>query len=229
MKSRRLPCQLRHLHRLLISNQWTSSGAFSACQGLFRHLIQPRTHVLRLRFLLVSPQDTAQACSPWADDGTAVRGKFGTRFSGHGIGTRHLEHHALARVGQNSIQEQIEQIDKACERINNGPERNHLRQLPQFPTIDSELHRHVIRAQRERGGRISGLDRSRDNNETEPPGSPPIPPANSPSRVRSPILSNNTFDDSMVGFSDLRSGASSMRNVRMREPGSPSMRMREPG
>ena len=154
-----------------------------------------------------------------ADDGTAVRGKFGARASGHGVGSRALESHPMARVDRQAmIQEHVTEIDKACERINRGSERNHLRQLPQYPSIESELQRHVIRAQRERAGKISGLEGRRPTNSGESLRSPPIPPANSPSQgptspIRAPIMSTSTIDPSM--FSGMRSQSSSMR---MTEP-----------
>lgn len=162
-----------------------------------------------------------------AHDGTVIRGKFGSRASGHGVGSRTLEHHPMARLDRPAtIQEQVEQIDKACERINRGSERNHLRQLPQFPSIETELERHVTRAAAESGGRISGVDARSENRTLE---SPPIPPANSPSQHqtalwRSPILSSSTRgvysastqDRSM--FSGMRPTRSASSSTRMAEP-----------
>ncbi len=162
-----------------------------------------------------------------ADDGTPVRGKFGARASGHGVGSRNLESHPMVRRDRQAvIQEQVEQIDKTCERINRGSERNHLRQLPQFPSIETELERHVTRAAREIGGRISGLEARSGNVSLE---SPPIPPANSPSQaptisVRSSVLSASTrgvysastHDPSM--FSGMRSVRSASSSIRMVEP-----------
>ncbi|KAL2397792.1 hypothetical protein ABEF93_005001 [Exophiala dermatitidis] len=53
-----------------------------------------------------------------ADDGTYVRGRFGPRSSGHGIGGRSLEAHPIARNAQlSAIDEQVREIDKACERV----------------------------------------------------------------------------------------------------------------
>lgn len=49
-----------------------------------------------------------------ADDGTYVRGRFGARTSGHGVGARGLEAHPLGRL--NEIADQVADIDKACER-----------------------------------------------------------------------------------------------------------------
>ncbi|KAI1613060.1 hypothetical protein EDD37DRAFT_331663 [Exophiala viscosa] len=49
-----------------------------------------------------------------ADDGTYMRGRFGPRTSGHGIGSRNLESHPLAQL--HSIDNTIREIDKACER-----------------------------------------------------------------------------------------------------------------
>lgn len=52
-----------------------------------------------------------------ADDGTFVRGRFGPRTSGHGVGSRNLESHPIFQAGQlASIHEQVREIDKACER-----------------------------------------------------------------------------------------------------------------
>ena len=153
-----------------------------------------------------------------ADDGTPIRSKFGTRASGHGVGTRNLDHHPIARVDarvdrRTAIQEHVEMIDKACERIHRGSERNHLQQLPQFPTIDNELHRHVVRAQRQRSGAFSGLDPRPTS-----PGSPPIPPSNSPlqppaSLNRAGVMSTSTYEFPV--FSGMQSPASSLR---MTEP-----------
>ncbi|KIW25880.1 uncharacterized protein PV07_09016 [Cladophialophora immunda] len=54
-----------------------------------------------------------------ADDGTLVRGRFGPRASGHGIGSRNLESHPLGRLRESSaIQQAMREIDKACERTN---------------------------------------------------------------------------------------------------------------
>ncbi|KAJ9636928.1 hypothetical protein H2204_005074 [Knufia peltigerae] len=49
-----------------------------------------------------------------ADDGTYVRGQFGARTSGHGVGSRYLGSHPLNRL--NEIQEVVSEINKACER-----------------------------------------------------------------------------------------------------------------
>ncbi|KAK5207020.1 hypothetical protein LTR41_007087 [Exophiala xenobiotica] len=49
-----------------------------------------------------------------ADDGTYMRGRFGPRASGHGVGGRHLDSHPLAR--SSGTEEEIRQIDKACDR-----------------------------------------------------------------------------------------------------------------
>lgn len=52
-----------------------------------------------------------------ADDGTFIRGRFGPRASGHGVGGRSLEAHPIARTAQlSAIEEQVREIDKACER-----------------------------------------------------------------------------------------------------------------
>jgi hypothetical protein len=170
------------------------------------------------------PPGVTSANSPgilaMADDGTPIRGKFGTRTSGHGIGTRSLDDHPMARIPrQELILEQVEQIEKACERINRGNERNHLRQLPQMPTIDSELTRHVIRAQRELGGRIGGLERRPASDSRGSLRSPPIPPSNTPYPAPvSPLMSPHGLSESLntMGASGFRSASSSLR---MREPG----------
>ena len=177
------------------------------------------------------PPGVTTALSPGvlavADDGTVIRGKFGSRASGHGVGGRTLEHHPMARLDrQATIQEQVEQIDKACEIINRGNERNLLRQFPQFPSIETELERHVTRAAPERGGRTNGLNTSSENRTLE---SPPIPPANSPSQPvtaiwRSPVLNTSTRWVYSAGthdpsrFSGMRSSRSASSSFRMAEP-----------
>lgn len=58
-----------------------------------------------------------------ADDGTLVRGRFGVRNSGHGVGARTgqhsmgLEGHPFHRLepAERSLEEEIREIDKACE------------------------------------------------------------------------------------------------------------------
>lgn len=145
-----------------------------------------------------------------AEDSTPIRGRFGTRASGHGVGNRSLDVHPLVRPrGQAAIEEQVREIDKACAQMNNGPERNHLRQLPQYPSIDSELQRHVVRAQRELGGRLP--QRQPLNHSQESLRSPPMPPSNTPyPGPASPIMSNNTLDRSILSSrSQVRSGSSS--------------------
>ncbi|EXJ81896.1 hypothetical protein A1O1_07961 [Capronia coronata CBS 617.96] len=53
-----------------------------------------------------------------AEDGTYIRGRFGPRASGHGIGGRSLEAHPIARTAQlSAIDEQVREIDKACEVV----------------------------------------------------------------------------------------------------------------
>ncbi len=49
-----------------------------------------------------------------ADDGTYMRGRFGPRASGHGIGGRNLDSHPLGR--SSGTDEEIREIDKACDR-----------------------------------------------------------------------------------------------------------------
>ncbi|EXJ82242.1 hypothetical protein A1O3_06055 [Capronia epimyces CBS 606.96] len=63
-----------------------------------------------------------------ADDGTYIRGRFGPRASGHGVGGRSLEAHPIARTAQlSAIEEQVREIDKACERVD---AENALSQIP---------------------------------------------------------------------------------------------------
>lgn len=86
-----------------------------------------------------------------ADDGTAVRGRFGNRASGHGVGSRDITNHPLLRMGQiSTVEEEVRQIDKACEELNRGPEPAHLQRLPTVPyaSIDAELHRRLSDAER---------------------------------------------------------------------------------
>jgi hypothetical protein len=83
-----------------------------------------------------------------ADDGTAVRGRFGNRVSGHGIGQRNLNDHPLGRrSGFQDIEEEVRQIEKACTRMNQEPGANHL-QLSDRPyaSIDAELYRRLTEA-----------------------------------------------------------------------------------
>ena len=51
-----------------------------------------------------------------ADDGTQVRGRWGARTSGHGIGGRSLRSHPLGRQETSAIEDAIRDIDKACAR-----------------------------------------------------------------------------------------------------------------
>ncbi|KIW14230.1 hypothetical protein PV08_07012 [Exophiala spinifera] len=50
-----------------------------------------------------------------ADDGTHIRGEFGSRTSGHGVGRRQLECHPFGQA--NDVGEIVQEIDKACERV----------------------------------------------------------------------------------------------------------------
>ena len=94
-----------------------------------------------------------------AEDSTFVRGRFGPRASGHGIGQRNLESHPIARMGHlTAIEEQVREIDKACERadeanaqLQRAHERHHqgnfgeFEETPQIPanqaeSTGSELH-----------------------------------------------------------------------------------------
>ena len=52
-----------------------------------------------------------------ADDGSQVRGRFGSRASGHGVGSRTISGHRLARLRESSaLQNAVEAIEKACAR-----------------------------------------------------------------------------------------------------------------
>ncbi|RMZ88499.1 hypothetical protein DV736_g4274, partial [Chaetothyriales sp. CBS 134916] len=137
-----------------------------------------------------------------ADDGTAVRGRFGHRQSGHGMGGRGLNSHPLARVDQwSAIEEEVRQIDKACAEMDRIAIANHLEQLPTIPhvSLDAELERRLRRT----GRRGSTADvcpspassrfalpspvfpptlGSPAGNQTVP-NSLPVPPANSPANM----------------------------------------------
>ena len=142
-----------------------------------------------------------------AADGTAVRGKFGIRSSGHGIGQRDLSNHPLTRADRSSvIDEEVRQIEKVCAEMNRGSNSNQIQSLPDVPyaSIDAELHRRLADAER----RGSALHQGSNSHHEflspvssrfalPPPASPyhhlpplpvaqlsiqpsPIPPANSP-------------------------------------------------
>lgn len=52
-----------------------------------------------------------------AADGSHVRGRFGPRVSGHGVGQRTIDVHPLARrQGTSTLEEEVYAIDKACDR-----------------------------------------------------------------------------------------------------------------
>lgn len=52
-----------------------------------------------------------------AEDGSQVRGRFGNRASGHGVGIRTIDIHPLARLRESSgLQDVIDEIEKACAR-----------------------------------------------------------------------------------------------------------------
>lgn len=52
-----------------------------------------------------------------AEDGSQIRGRFGNRASGHGVGQRTISIHPLARLRDSSgLQDAIEEIEKACAR-----------------------------------------------------------------------------------------------------------------
>lgn len=90
-----------------------------------------------------------------ADDGSHVRGKFGYRVSGHGVGQRALDTHPLARRQRSdAVESAIHAIDKACER-----EAMRTQQLP--GSLISESHRvldsELERLERLRGGNVHPL------------------------------------------------------------------------
>jgi hypothetical protein len=154
-----------------------------------------------------------------AEDSTPIRGRFGARASGHGVGTRSLDVHPLVRPrGQAAIEEQVREIDKACARMNSTPERNHLEQPPQFPSIDSELQRQVPPAPRDVLTRPLRPGNATPASLTAPsfqrPNTPRLGPADT-----SPVMSSNTLDPSFLSSRQSRSN---------RRSGSSSMRMREP-
>lgn len=67
------------------------------------------------------PKGVTRASQPGsltqADDGSQVRGRFGNRASGHGVGQRTINIHPLARLRNSSgLQDAIEEIEKACAR-----------------------------------------------------------------------------------------------------------------
>ncbi|KAK5087632.1 hypothetical protein LTR70_002949 [Exophiala xenobiotica] len=60
-----------------------------------------------------------------ADDGSQVRGRFGNRASGHGVGQRTISIHPLARLRNSSgLQDAIEEIEKACAREDERQQRS---------------------------------------------------------------------------------------------------------
>lgn len=161
-----------------------------------------------------------------ASDGTQIRGKFGNRQSSHGIGSRSLQSHPFGiPQGQAAIEEAVRQIDKACAETSNGPDRNHLLQLPQFPSIAEEMNRHSTLSEMDRSLRYGEHRTSTQRSAAPSARSPPIPPANTGvnSPLRSPIrsqhLSAGTMDStSAMGMDPVgRSPASSYR-YRMSEP-----------
>lgn len=69
-----------------------------------------------------------------AEDRTHVRGRFGARASGHGVGQRNLDLHPLAcRDNSSEVGAIVREIDKACaEHGNNDSSGPTSRQEPQF-------------------------------------------------------------------------------------------------
>lgn len=62
-----------------------------------------------------------------ADDRTHIRGRFGVRASGHGVGNRPIDFHPFARIdGSHEIDAAVREIDKACSQhetlSNNDPD-----------------------------------------------------------------------------------------------------------
>ncbi|RMZ85191.1 hypothetical protein DV738_g286, partial [Chaetothyriales sp. CBS 135597] len=116
-----------------------------------------------------------------ADDGTAVRGRFGNRHSGHGIGSRGINHHPLARVVNrwSTIDDEVRQIDKACAEMDRMANANHLEQLPNVPdgSLDAELDRRLRQTD------DAGLSPASSPRIGPRLDSPPIPPANSPANM----------------------------------------------
>ena len=156
-----------------------------------------------------------------ASDGTQIRGKFGNRQSSHGIGGRSLQSHPLGTPqGQAAIEEAVRQIDKACAEASSGPDRNHLLQLPQFPSIAEEMNRHSTLSEFDRSLRYGPTTPSRARPSV---GSLPFPPANtganSPLRspFRSPDLTARTMDSTSAMGMNPESPASSIR-YHMSEP-----------
>lgn len=75
-----------------------------------------------------------------AEDGSHVRGRFGNRVSGHGVGQRAMDLHPLARgQGRSTIEEEVRAINKACDCAN-------LREQDQSSSVAVEL-RSVFRAE----------------------------------------------------------------------------------
>ena len=158
-----------------------------------------------------------------ANDGTQIRGKFGNRQSSHGIGGRTLHSHPFGiPQGQAAIEEAVHQIDKACSETSNGPDRNHLLQLPQFPSIAEELTRHSTVSEFDRSLRI-GARAPSPSSARPSTRSPPVPPANTGANTplrspfRSPNLTARTMDSTSAMGMNPASPASSVR-YRMSEP-----------
>ena len=156
-----------------------------------------------------------------AADGTQVRGRFGNRASGHGIGSRNIDHHPLARSRQDAIDDAVREIEKACAQADNGSARNHLRQLPQFPCTDHGLSRHSNVTDVDRRVSVRAGKNQTSASQRRPVGSLPIPPANSSvnSPISSPVLSARTMDStSAFGMGPYRPSSPHSHTRRMQEP-----------
>lgn len=87
--------------------------------GMTRPTLVPATSVKLRRSSL--PQGVRKASLPGdlaiAADGSHVRGRFGQRVSGHGVGQRTIDVHPLARrQGTSAVEEEVRAINKACDR-----------------------------------------------------------------------------------------------------------------
>lgn len=82
------------------------------------------------------PGDLAMAA-----DGSHVRGRFGQRVSGHGVGPRTIDNHPLARrQGTSAVGEEVHAIDKACEhQLQQEQYRTGMSSTPDSPVHGSLL------------------------------------------------------------------------------------------
>jgi len=73
-----------------------------------------------------------------AEDGSQVRGRFGNRASGHGVGSRTIGVHPLGRLRESSgLQAEVNAIDKACAR----QQRRQRQESHDLPQNSSEVQR----------------------------------------------------------------------------------------